>query len=76
MIVRLANRKMVAVKQDAVFLRRKPHTAWGPVRVQHQVFVVMPGDDKTLILGRITLEMLGIFSNACGKCEQLVGAKQ
>lgn len=51
---------MLAIKQELLLMSLKLHTAWGPVDVQPQVFTVIPWDDNSLILGRITLGMLGI----------------
>lgn len=55
---------MAAVKQRSVHPSFKLHTAWGAIEVQPQIATVMPVDDNTPILERITLRMLGISPNA------------
>lgn len=60
----MAKGQMAAVKHEFVPVGLKLHPTWGPVEVQPQVFPLIPEDDNTLILGRITLRMLGIFPNA------------
>lgn len=55
---------MVAVEEKSVPLEVNLQTAWGSVEVKPQVFVVMEGNDDTMILGRVPLGMLGIGPNA------------
>lgn len=61
--VRLTNGQSTAVTQTSVPLGLKLHTAWGAVEIQPQVFAVLLGDD-VVIIGRNTLEILGISPNA------------
>lgn len=57
----LASGLMVAVTQKSVPLALGLHTAWGPVEVKPQVFVIMGDNDDILILGRATLGIPGIY---------------
>lgn len=57
-------RHSVAVEQKSVPLELKLHTAWGPVEVKPQLFAVMPAGDSTLVIERVTLDMLETSSRA------------
>lgn len=63
-VVRLANGQAVARKQRSIPLGPKLRTAWGTVKVEPRTFVVVPGCEDTLIIGKLALEILGIFLNA------------
>ena len=58
--VRIADDKLVLVKQKSYPVRTASHTMWGPVVMDLVSYAVLPGKEDVVILGSPTLAALGM----------------
>ena len=58
--VKIADGKLVLVKQKLCPVRTGLHTMWGPVVMEPVSCAVLPGKDDVMILESLTLTALGI----------------
>ena len=67
--VKIADGKLVLVKQKSCPVRTALHTMWGPVVMDPVSYAVLPGKTEVVILGNPTLATLGInVYDSLGEC--------
>ena len=67
--VKMANGKLMLVKQKSCFVRTTLHTMRGPVMMDPVSYAVLPGKEDMVILGSPTLAALGKnVHDSLGKC--------
>ena len=67
--VKMADCKLVLVKQKSCSVRTTLHTMWGPVMMDTVSCAVLPGNKDVVILGSLTFAALGFnVYSSLGEC--------
>ena len=67
--VKMADGKLVLVKQKSCPVRRALHTMWGPVVMNTVPYAVLPGKEDVMILESPTLATQGVnLNDSLGEC--------